>query len=119
LNILEQCVPQWYPGQTLSTLGPANPLFWHALIETKKLAYADTYAFNADPDVVSVPVGALTVGYFQPIGIAKAPDLNNPVARLCHGWGPAHGREKSCNPRDTLLNSFDQRSSRWRMRTSS
>jgi gamma-glutamyltranspeptidase/glutathione hydrolase len=60
LNILEQCVPQWYPGQTLRTLGPANPLFWHALIETKKLAYADTYAFNADPDVVSVPVGALT-----------------------------------------------------------
>jgi len=60
LNILEQCVPQWYPGQSLSTLGPSNPLFWHALIETKKLAYADTYAFNADPDVVSVPVGMLT-----------------------------------------------------------
>jgi len=60
LNILEQCVPQWYPGQSLGTLGPANPLFWHALIETKKLAYADTYAFNADPDVVSVPVGKLT-----------------------------------------------------------
>jgi gamma-glutamyltranspeptidase / glutathione hydrolase len=60
LNILEQCAPQWYPGQTLSTLGPTNPLFWHALIETKKLAYADTYAFNADPDVVSVPVASLT-----------------------------------------------------------
>jgi gamma-glutamyltranspeptidase / glutathione hydrolase len=60
LNILEQCVPQWYPGQSLGTLGPANPLFWHALIETKKLAYADTYAFNADPDVVAVPVGTLT-----------------------------------------------------------
>jgi gamma-glutamyltranspeptidase/glutathione hydrolase len=27
LNILEQCVPQWYPGESLSTLGPANPLF--------------------------------------------------------------------------------------------
>jgi len=60
LNILEQCVPQWYPGKSLGTLGPANPLFWHALIETKKLAYADTYAFNADPDVVSVPIGTLT-----------------------------------------------------------
>jgi len=60
LNILEQCVPQWYPGQSLGKLGPANPLFWHALIETKKLAYADTYAFNADPDVVSVPVDTLT-----------------------------------------------------------
>jgi gamma-glutamyltranspeptidase/glutathione hydrolase len=60
LNILEQCVPEWYPGQSLATLGPADPLFWHALIETKKLVYADTYAFNADPDVVSVPVHRLT-----------------------------------------------------------
>ena len=60
MNILEQCVPQWYPGQSLATLGPANPLFWHALIETKKLTYADVYAHNADPDVVPVPVAMLT-----------------------------------------------------------
>lgn len=60
LNILEACVPTWYPGQTLATLGPANPLFWHALIETKKLVYSDTYAYNADPDVVPVPVAKLT-----------------------------------------------------------
>ena len=25
LNILEQCVPQWYPGQSLGTLGPRIP----------------------------------------------------------------------------------------------
>lgn len=60
MNILEQCVPQWYPGQSLATLGPANPLFWHALIETKKLTYGDVYAHNADPDVVPVPVAMLT-----------------------------------------------------------
>jgi len=60
MNILEACVPLWYPGQTLTTLGPASPLFWHALIETKKLAYADLYAHNADPDVVPVPVANLT-----------------------------------------------------------
>jgi gamma-glutamyltranspeptidase / glutathione hydrolase len=60
MNILEACVPQWYPGQTLATLGPASPLFWHALIETKKLAYADLYAYNADPNVVAVPVANLT-----------------------------------------------------------
>jgi gamma-glutamyltranspeptidase/glutathione hydrolase len=53
-------VPIWYPGQSLATLGPASPLFWHALIETKKVVYSDTYANNADPDVVSVPVATLT-----------------------------------------------------------
>lgn len=60
MNILEACVPIWYPGQSLATLGPVSPLFWHALIETKKLVYSDTYANNADPDVVSVPVATLT-----------------------------------------------------------
>jgi gamma-glutamyltranspeptidase/glutathione hydrolase len=60
MNILEACVPTWYPGQSLGTLGPASPLFWHALIETKKLVYSDTYAHNADPDAVSVPVAHLT-----------------------------------------------------------
>src|SRR5438067_1504024 len=60
LNVLEKCVPIWYPGQTLATLGPANPFFWHALIEAKKLVYADVYAHNADPNAVPVPVEMLT-----------------------------------------------------------
>jgi len=60
MNVLEQCVPVWYPGQTLATLGPASPLFWHALVEAKKLAYADMYAHNADPNAVPVPVEMLT-----------------------------------------------------------
>lgn len=60
MNVLEQCVPIWYPGQTLATLGPASPLFWHALVETKKVVYADLYGHNADPNVVSVPLDTLT-----------------------------------------------------------
>jgi gamma-glutamyltranspeptidase / glutathione hydrolase len=60
MNVLEQCVPIWYPGQTLATLGPASPLFWHALIETKKVVYADLYGHNADPNVASVPLDTLT-----------------------------------------------------------
>ena len=60
LNVLEQCVPKWYPGQTLATLGPVNPLYWHALVEAKKVTYADLYARNADPNAVSVPVGEMT-----------------------------------------------------------
>ena len=60
MNVLEACVPTWYPGQTLGTLGPANPLYWHALIEAKKAVYADVYARNADPHAVPVPLEMLT-----------------------------------------------------------
>src|SRR5437763_9137236 len=60
MNVLEACVPAWYPGQTLGTLGPANPLYWHALIEAKKAVYADVYARNADPNAVPVPLEMLT-----------------------------------------------------------
>ena len=60
LNVLEQCVPTWYPGKTLASLGPANPLYWHALIETKKAIYHDVYAHNADPNAVPVPLEMLT-----------------------------------------------------------
>jgi gamma-glutamyltranspeptidase / glutathione hydrolase len=60
LNVLDACVPAWYPGQTLATLGPANPLYWHALIEAKKVVYADVYSQNADPNVVAVPLETLT-----------------------------------------------------------
>ena len=60
LNVLDACVPKWYPGQTLASLGPANPLYWHALIETKKAVYADVYGRNADPNAVNVPLDMLT-----------------------------------------------------------
>jgi gamma-glutamyltranspeptidase/glutathione hydrolase len=59
LNILQACVPRWVPGETLSSLGPANPEYWHLLVEAKKLAYADLYRYNADPNFVSVPLGRL------------------------------------------------------------
>lgn len=59
LNILDACMPTWAPGQTLASLGPASPEYWHLMVEAKKLAYADLYAYNADPDVVSVPLKQL------------------------------------------------------------
>jgi len=59
LNILEQCMPQWAPGETLASLGPRSPAYWHALVEAKKLAYADLFRYNADPDRVSVPLPQL------------------------------------------------------------
>jgi len=59
LNILQACVPQWAPGQTLASLGPRDAQYWHLLVEAKKLAYADLYRYNADPDVVAVPLAQL------------------------------------------------------------
>jgi gamma-glutamyltranspeptidase / glutathione hydrolase len=59
LNVLEACVPKWAPGQTLASLGPTSPKYWHLLVEAKKLAYADLYRYNADPDASSVPLASL------------------------------------------------------------
>ncbi len=59
LNILQQCVPVWTPGQTLAMLGPSDPTYWHLVVEAKKLAYRDLYAHNADPTFTPVPVATL------------------------------------------------------------
>jgi gamma-glutamyltranspeptidase/glutathione hydrolase len=34
-------------------------LYWHLLVEAKKLAYADLYRYNADPNFVPVPLAKL------------------------------------------------------------
>jgi gamma-glutamyltranspeptidase / glutathione hydrolase len=62
LEILQACLPKWAPGQTLASLGPTSPQYWHMLIEAKKLAYADLFRYNADPAVVSVPLAQLLSG---------------------------------------------------------
>jgi gamma-glutamyltranspeptidase/glutathione hydrolase len=59
LNVLQACVPVWSTGQTMASLGPANPLYWHFLVEAKKLAYADLYQYNADPNFAAVPLAKL------------------------------------------------------------
>jgi gamma-glutamyltranspeptidase/glutathione hydrolase len=57
MNILEVCAPKL--GMNLAALGPRSPAYWHLLVEAKKLAYADLYAFNADPGFSNVPVARL------------------------------------------------------------
>ncbi len=60
LNILDQCSNKMLgAGNTLGSVGPASPAFWHFLVEAKKLAYSDLYAYNADPDSATVPLGKL------------------------------------------------------------
>jgi len=49
LNILAACTGTVYPGQTLASLGPKDPRYWHMLIEAKTLAYADLNANAGDP----------------------------------------------------------------------
>jgi len=57
LNILEVCAPKL--GMNLSALGPLDPMYWHLMVEAKKLAYSDLLARNADPKFASVPVAQL------------------------------------------------------------
>ena len=57
LNILETCAPKL--GVDLAAAGPTSADYWHLLVEAKKLAYADLYAYNADPGFVPVPVAKL------------------------------------------------------------
>jgi gamma-glutamyltranspeptidase/glutathione hydrolase len=57
LNILEACVPR--VGQTLAALGPSDAMYWHLMVEAKKLAYTDLLAKNADPRFTPVPVQEL------------------------------------------------------------
>jgi gamma-glutamyltranspeptidase / glutathione hydrolase len=94
LNILEVCLPKWAPGETLASLGPANPQYWHILIEAKKLAYADLYHYNADPDFEKVPLTRLLSSSY--------------AASLCPKFDPRHasltGPPGSADPKgDTIV----------------
>jgi gamma-glutamyltranspeptidase/glutathione hydrolase len=57
LNILEVCAPAH--GIDLADLGPTSPDHWHFMVEAKKLAYSDLYAYNADPKFADVAVEEL------------------------------------------------------------
>ena len=49
LNILEVCVPTL--GVNLATLGPSDPMYWHLMVEAKKLAYSDLLATQRRSEV--------------------------------------------------------------------
>jgi len=57
MNILEVCAPKL--GMNLAKLGPRSPAYWHLLVEAKKLAYTDLYAFDGDPGFTDVPLARL------------------------------------------------------------
>ncbi|HEY0340666.1 MAG TPA: gamma-glutamyltransferase [Steroidobacteraceae bacterium] len=57
LNILDACAPRM--GFDIKVAGPRSPLYWHLLIEAKKLAYADLQRYGGDPDFSHIPVERL------------------------------------------------------------
>lgn len=57
LNILKACEQRF--DLRLERLGPRSALYWHLLVEAKKLAYRDLYAHNADPDFADIPLSRL------------------------------------------------------------
>jgi gamma-glutamyltranspeptidase / glutathione hydrolase len=59
LSILQACVPRWTNGASLAALGPANPHYWHLLVEAKKLAFLDLFRYDADPRFAEVPLEKL------------------------------------------------------------
>lgn len=79
LNILEVCVPKL--GKNLATLGPADPQYWHLMVEAKKLAYADLLRTNADPAFVKVPVADLiSKAHAASLCDRLSPDKAAPIA---------------------------------------
>ena len=86
LNILEVCVPKL--GFSLAALGPTNPMYWHLMVEAKKLAYADLLAHNADPKFSAVPVSRLiSKQYAETLCSRINPDCRVEDRRAReHGW---------------------------------
>jgi gamma-glutamyltranspeptidase/glutathione hydrolase len=86
LNILEACVPRWTSGRTLASLGPADPEYWHLLVEAKKVAFADLYRYNGDPDFVRVPLERLlSKSYAQSLCARVDPHRASAPAREGNG----------------------------------
>jgi gamma-glutamyltranspeptidase/glutathione hydrolase len=58
LNILEACAPRL--GVDLKAQGHRSPLYWHLLVEAKKIAFEDVYRYNGDPDFSRIDVARLS-----------------------------------------------------------
>jgi gamma-glutamyltranspeptidase/glutathione hydrolase len=64
----------------LTALGKDNPVAWHLIAESMRLAYADREKYLADTDFISVPVAGLT----DPAYLASRSALIDPARSLPH-----------------------------------
>ncbi len=56
-------------GFDLGKLGPGNPVAWHLIAESQRLAFADRAAYGGDSDFVAVPVdGLIAADYLRARG---------------------------------------------------
>ena len=95
LNILADLCRRGVPGQTLASMGPTDPRYWHMLVEAKKLAYADLNKYNGDPnfnpglidtDQQDLSVGGARQGAYAPSSAPPRPvDMAPDHARSQNG----------------------------------
>jgi gamma-glutamyltranspeptidase / glutathione hydrolase len=79
-------------GHDLAKLGPDNPVSWHLIAESQRLAFADRAMYGGDGDFVSVPVeGLVAADYLKSRGALIKADATMPKA-------PA-GMPKGAKPR--------------------
>ena len=63
----------------MTALGSANPVAWHLLAESERLAFADREAYGGDADFVNVPVkGMIDPGYLKARGASIRSDRTLP-----------------------------------------
>ena len=74
-------------GFDLSALGKDNPVAWHLIAESMRLAYADREVYQADADYVPVPVaGLIDPGYLAER--AKLISRDHSIAHVTAGHPP-------------------------------
>ena len=65
----------------MAALGPRNPVSWHLIAESQRLAYADRDQYLGDPDFVRVPVaGLIDAKYLASRSALISPDRTIPNA---------------------------------------
>ena len=95
LNILEACVPQWAPGQTLAEPRSRQPECWHFVVEAKKLAFTRPLRLQRRSELRA--------------GAARSAAVEAHAASLCSKVDPdrasAHGRRAPAPTRsgDTIV----------------
>ncbi|MEA3014571.1 MAG: gamma-glutamyltranspeptidase / glutathione hydrolase [Sphingomonadales bacterium] len=80
----------------LRALGRDNPVAWHLIAESMRLAYADRDLYLGDPDFVAVPVAGLTdAAYLAARSLLISPDRT--IAHVTAGT-PAGGGRRAAAP---------------------
>jgi len=78
----------------MSALGPDNPVAWHLIAESERLAYADRDTYVGDPDFVRVPIAGLVDDHY----LAERSQLISPDHTMAH---VAAGTPPGAAPRTT------------------